>query len=219
MTPDLSLWIRDELETITTLFPDLSSQQKEQLAQLHPLYKEWNEKINVISRKDIDHVYKHHVLHSLSIAHFLPFPSGSVVVDVGTGGGFPAIPLAILFPDVEFHLVDSVGKKLTVARGVAEAIGLQNVSLYHTRCESLHLRCHYVVSRAAMAFPQLLSASRHLVALRPISTDMPNGLICLKGGNLVDELADYEKRLKQFDIEPWLQDEYFSTKKVIYLPL
>lgn len=219
MPLDLSPLAQEELNLLYSFFPSLSDLSRKQIEQLYGLYREWNQKINVVSRKDIDHIYKHHILHSLSIAHFFSFPSGSVVADVGTGGGFPAIPLAILFPEVHFHLIDSIKKKLFVAELVASSIGLTNISIHHARCEELRLSCHYVVSRAAMAFPKLLQSSAHLITPKPLHPQMPNGLVCLKGGDLTDELADYFPKIESHDIGEWTQDDYFVSKQVIYYPI
>lgn len=199
-------------------FPALSDQQKEQFAQLDELYREWNAKINVISRKDIDALYLHHVLHSLGIAKVIRFRPGTEIMDVGTGGGFPGIPLAILFPECHFHLVDSIGKKIKVATAVAEAIGLKNVTAVHRNVIEEKAKFDFVVSRAVMDTGELVKLVRKNIA-REQHNSLPNGLICLKGGDLQAELAPFKKKCDVWNLSDYFADEFFETKKVIYVAL
>lgn len=208
----------EELELLLTLHPHLSARQKEQVEALFPLYQDWNSKINTISRKDIEHLYLHHVLHSMCLTDMLHFRPGSRVADVGTGGGFPGIPLAILFPETTFDLIDSVGKKLIVVRDIAEKLGLNNVTTHHVRAEELKIKVDFVVSRAAMALPLLHKCSRHMIKKEGCHA-MPNGIICLKGGNLEEELKSYRKIVEVYDLEPHYPYEYYREKKIIYLPV
>ena len=206
------------MEEIRKYFTDLSERQIQQLAQLDALYRDWNAKINVISRKDIDHLYLHHVLHSMSIAKCLRFKAGSNIVDIGTGGGFPGIPLAILFPDSQFLLVDSVGKKLTVASAVAEAIGLDNVRFAHERMEDEKGLFDFAVSRAAMPMADLVKVCRKNIA-KTDRNALPNGLICLKGGDIQAEVKAFRSNLTEYQLSDWFADEWFQEKKLLYLPL
>lgn len=208
----------EQLSIIYKLFPSLSERQKSQLEQLEPLYRDWNSKINIISRKDIDNLYLHHVLHSLGITQMLHFVPETHVIDVGTGGGFPGIPLAILFPKVSFTLVDSIGKKIRVAESIAQSIGLTNVTCLHGRIEQLKLSCHFVVTRATMPLPELVPLVRNLFKLPNINA-LPNGVLALKGGNLEGEAAAYKRSVMIEDLYPYLPDEYFLEKKLLYLPL
>ena len=195
----------------------LTDSQAEQFAQLDVLYRDWNSKINVISRKDIDNLYEHHVLHSLAIAKFLPFQPGTTILDVGTGGGFPGIPLAILFPECQFLLIDSIGKKIKVASEIAKALGLANVVCKQERAEEEKQKFDFIVSRAVMPMPDLVKLVRKNIS--PIHRNaIPNGLIVLKGGDLKEELRPF----KEAEIIPctqWFKGEWFDTKQVIYLPL
>lgn len=195
----------------------LTDSQAEQFAQLDVLYRDWNSKINVISRKDIDNLYEHHVLHSLAIAKFLPFQPGTTILDVGTGGGFPGIPLAILFPECQFLLIDSIGKKIKVASEIAKALGLTNVVCKQERAEEEKQKFDFIVSRAVMPMPDLVKLVRKNISPTHRNA-IPNGLIVLKGGDLKEELRPF----KEAEIIPctqWFKGEWFNTKQVIYLPL
>jgi 16S rRNA (guanine527-N7)-methyltransferase len=196
----------------------LSPRQAEQFAQLDALYRDWNSKINVISRKDIDNLYEHHVLHSLAIAKLLPFQPGTTILDVGTGGGFPGIPLAILFPECEFVLIDSIGKKIRVASEVAQALGLTNVVCKQERAEEEKQKFDFVVSRAVMPLPDLVKLVRKNVSNKHKNA-VPNGLVVLKGGDLQAEIAPYQKNAEVTPCSQWFKGEWFETKQVIYLPL
>lgn len=196
----------------------LSPVQAQQFAALDGLYRDWNSKINVISRKDIDALYEHHVLHSLAIAKVLRFSAGSSILDVGTGGGFPGIPLAILFPECKFTLVDSVGKKIKVASEIAKALGLTNVECIQERVEDEKRKFDFVVSRAVMPLPDLVKLTRKNVK-REQANALPNGLIVLKGGELQSETAPFHNIVEVTPVSDFFQEEYFETKKVIYLPL
>lgn len=204
------------MKSITDYFK-LTDRQAEQFAQLDALYRDWNSKINVISRKDIDNLYEHHVLHSLAIAKLLPFQPGSTVMDVGTGGGFPGIPLAIMFPDCQFLLIDSIGKKIKVASEVAQALGLTNVVCKQERAEEEKQKFDFVVSRAVMPMPELVKLVRKNISNKQRNA-VPNGLVVLKGGDLKEELRPF----KEAEITPcsqFFKGEWFETKQVIYLPL
>lgn len=195
----------------------LTDRQAEQFAQLDVLYRDWNSKINVISRKDIDNLYEHHVLHSLAIAKFLPFQPGTTILDVGTGGGFPGIPLAILFPECQFLLIDSIRKKILVATEIAKALGLTNVLCKQERAEEEKQKFDFIVSRAVMPMPDLVKLVRKNISPTHRNA-IPNGLIVLKGGDLKEELRPF----KEAEIIPctqWFKGEWFNTKQVIYLPL
>ena len=204
------------MKLITDYFK-LTDRQAEQFAQLDALYRDWNSKINVISRKYIDNLYEHHVLHSLAIAKLLPFQPGSTVMDVGTGGGFPGIPLAIMFPDCQFLLIDSIGKKIKVASEVAQALGLTNVVCKQERAEEEKQKFDFVVSRAVMPMPELVKLVRKNIYNKQRNA-VPNGLVVLKGGDLKEELRPF----KEAEITPcsqFFKGEWFETKQVIYLPL
>ncbi len=195
----------------------LTDRQAEQFAQLDALYRDWNSKINVISRKDIDNLYEHHVLHSLAIAKLLPFQPGTTIMDVGTGGGFPGIPLAILFPECQFLLIDSIGKKIKVANEVAQALNLTNVVCKQERAEEEKQKFDFVVSRAVMPLPDLVKLVRKNISNHHINA-VPNGLVVLKGGDLKEELRPF----KEAEVTPCSQyfpGEWFETKQIIYLPL
>lgn len=195
----------------------LTDRQAEQFAQLDGLYRDWNSKINVISRKDIDNLYEHHVLHSLSIAKWLPFQPGTTIMDVGTGGGFPGIPLAILFPECQFLLIDSIGKKIKVASEVAQALGLTNVVCKQERAEEEKQKFDFVVSRAVMPLADLVKLVRKNVSNKHKNA-VPNGLIVLKGGDLKEELRPF-KKAEVYACSDWFKGEWFTTKQLIYLPL
>ena len=204
------------MKIITDYF-SLSDRQAEQFAQLDALYRDWNSKINVISRKDIDNLYEHHVLHSLAIAKLLPFQPGTTIMDVGTGGGFPGIPLAILFPECRFLLIDSIGKKIKVATEVASALGLENVVCKQERAEEEKQKFDFVVSRAVMPLPDLVRLVRKNISNKHHNA-VPNGLVVLKGGDLKEEIRPF----KEAEITPcstWFKGEWFETKQVIYLPI
>ena len=196
----------------------LTDTQEQQFAALDVLYRDWNSKINVISRKDIDNLYEHHVLHSLAIAKVLPFQPHTEILDVGTGGGFPGIPLAILFPECRFTLIDSIGKKIKVAQEVAKAVGLTNVECIQERAEEEKRKFDFVVSRAVMPLPDLVRLVQKNVSNKQRNA-VPNGLVVLKGGDLRDELRPFQKRAEVTEISTLFQGEWFLTKRVIYLPL
>lgn len=205
------------MEIILKYFPDITEKQKEQFAQLYDLYVDWNSKINVISRKDIENLYTHHVLHSLGIAKLITFREGSKIMDVGTGGGFPGIPLAILFPDSKFLLVDSIGKKvITVAGEIAKAIGLTNVECRHTRAQEVKEKFDFVVSRAVMPLPDLVQTVKKNISKEQRNV-LPNGLICLKGGDLQAEMKPFKKTAEADDLSMYFEEEFFETKKIVYV--
>ncbi|NVK05428.1 MAG: 16S rRNA (guanine(527)-N(7))-methyltransferase RsmG [Flavobacteriia bacterium] len=204
------------MEVIKTQFPELTSLQLSQLEKLEPLYKEWNSMINVISRKDTDNFYERHVLHSLGIAKVMSFKSGTKVLDVGTGGGFPGIPLAILFPEVHFTLVDSIGKKIKVVTAVVEELGLKNVVAIHGRAEKTPRGFDFVISRAVTRMPAFYSWIRGHFNAKSFN-DLKNGILYLKGGDLSEELADFPKAV-EYDLSQWFDGEFFETKKVVYVP-
>ena len=196
----------------------LTEHQEQQFAALDVLYRDWNSKINVISRKDIDNLYEHHVLHSLAIAKVLPFQPHTEILDVGTGGGFPGIPLAILFPECRFTLIDSIGKKIKVAQEVANALGLTNVECIQERAEEEKRKFDFVVSRAVMPLPDLVRLVQKNVSTKQRNA-VPNGLVVLKGGDLREELRPFQKREEITEISTLFRGEWFDTKRVIYLPL
>ena len=196
----------------------LTEHQEQQFAALDVLYRDWNSKINVISRKDIDNLYEHHVLHSLAIAKVLPFQPHTEILDVGTGGGFPGIPLAILFPECRFTLIDSIGKKIKVAQEVATALGLTNVECIQERAEEEKRKFDFVVSRAVMPLPDLVRLVQKNVSNKQRNA-VPNGLVVLKGGDLREELRPVQKRAEVTEISTLFRGEWFDTKRVIYLPL
>ena len=204
------------MELILKYFPDLTEEQKRQFAALYDLYTDWNSKINVISRKDIENLYEHHVLHSLGIAKVIRFKPGTKVMDLGTGGGFPGIPLAILFPEVQFHLVDSIGKKVRVATEVANAIGLKNVTFRHARAEEEKQLFDFVVSRAVMPLTDLLKIIRKNISPKQQNA-LPNGLICLKGGELERETMPVKNKTTMWNLKEFFGEEFFETKKVVYV--
>lgn len=204
------------MDIILKYFPRLTDRQKSQFEALYDLYADWNSKINVISRKDIGNLYEHHVLHSLAIVRLIHFQPGTRVMDLGTGGGFPGIPLAIMFPDCQFHLVDSIGKKIKVATEVASAVGLENVTLCHERAEEEKGLFDFVVSRAVMPLADLLKIVRKNIS-KEQKNAYPNGLICLKGGELQHEVMPFKKQAEVIALSDWFEEEYFTTKKVVYV--
>ena len=206
------------MEQIIKYFPQLSDVQRSQYAALMELYRDWNAKINVISRKDIDNLYEHHVLHSLAIAKAIGFKPGTEILDFGTGGGFPGIPLAIMFPECRFKLIDGTGKKILVATEVAKAIGLKNVVAEHLRGEDEKGKYDFVVSRAVMPLPDLLKIVRKNIS-KTQRNAMMNGVICLKGGNVDGEIHPFRRNAEVADISQWFQEEWFQEKNVIYVPV
>lgn len=206
------------MEEILKAFPSLTATQIEQFQALLPLYKEWNDKINVISRKDIDNLYAHHVLHSLAIAQYIRWKPGTQILDFGTGGGFPGIPLAIMFPECNFKMIDGTGKKIKVLNAVAQAIGLKNVEAVHLRGEEEKGKFDFVVSRAVMPLPDLVKIVRKNISTSQRNA-LPNGLICLKGGNLVAETQPFKNKVQLTPISQWFDNEWFNDKHLIYLPL
>lgn len=204
------------MDIILKYFPNITEKQKQQFAALYDLYADWNSKINVISRKDIENLYTHHVLHSLGIAKLIQFKDGSKIMDVGTGGGFPGVPLAILFPKCNFLLIDSIGKKIRVATEVSNAIGLENIQFRHCRAEEVKEQFDFVVSRAVMPLPDLVKIIRKNVS-KEQQNALPNGLICLKGGNLEGELKPFKKIAEADDLSMYFEEEYFKTKKIVYV--
>ncbi|SFT87596.1 16S rRNA (guanine527-N7)-methyltransferase [Lishizhenia tianjinensis] len=203
-------------QLILSYFPDLTQKQIEQFAALGDLYQEWNEKINVISRKDVDNFYERHVLHSLGIAKVIQFKKGTRLLDVGCGGGFPGIPLAILFPECEFHLVDSIGKKIKVVQEVAEAIGLTNLQATHARAEQIKDKYDFVISRAVTAMPKFLQWITNKFDKQDKNA-YPNGVFYLKGGDLKEEMKPVKRHTEYFDLADYFEGEFFETKKVVYV--
>lgn len=203
---------------ITKYFPDLTPHQVEQYTQLMDLYTHWNSQINVISRKDIDLLYERHVLHSLGIAKVTQFAPGSKIMDVGTGGGFPGIPLAIMFPEVDFLLVDSIGKKIKVVNEVAAGLGLKNVRTTHERAEKINEQFDFIVSRAVTEFPEFYSWIRNKVSKKN-KNEFENGILYLKGGDLKEELKSFRNRILLFELKNYFTEEFFDTKKVVYMAM
>ncbi|MDE6199947.1 MAG: 16S rRNA (guanine(527)-N(7))-methyltransferase RsmG [Muribaculaceae bacterium] len=204
---------------LTKYFPHLTTRQLEQYEMLGSLYPEWNEKINVISRKDIDNLYPNHILHSLAIAKFLEeLRDGTTLVDLGTGGGFPGIPLAIFYPACRFHLIDRIGKKIKVAQAVAEAVGLENVTFQHGDMGECHTKFDYVVSRAVMPLPDLVKITAGNVDRKNCVNKYPNGLVCLKGGDLAEEISDTRYPVMDVQLSEYFSEPFFETKSLIYVP-
>ena len=206
------------MNIITKYFTDITDVQRRQFEALYELYQDWNSKINVISRKDIDNLYEHHVLHSLAIAKTIKFKDDTDILDFGTGGGFPGIPLAILFPNCRFQLIDGTGKKIRVATEVANAIGLKNCTPVHKRGEEEKGKYDFVVSRAVMPLPDLERIVRKNISDKQRNS-MPNGIICLKGGYLEGEIQPFRKYVEVTEISQWFDEEWFKEKYVIYLPI
>lgn len=205
------------MDTILKYFPDITDTQRRQYASLYELYQDWNSKINVISRKDIDNLYEHHVLHSLAIAKALSFKDGTKIMDFGCGGGFPGIPLAIMFPQCSFKLIDGTGKKIKVCREVAAAIGLKNVVAEHLRGEDEKGKFDFIVSRAVMPLPDMMKIVRKNISKEQRNA-MPNGIVCLKGGDLQAEVSPFRRIVEQTDLSSYFDEEWFREKHLIYLP-
>lgn len=206
------------MNQILNYFPDLQPVQIEQFKQLQPLYTDWNEKINVISRKDIENLYERHVLHSLSIAKLIKFVNGTKIIDVGTGGGFPGIPLAIMFPNVGFHLIDSIGKKITVVKEVAKELGLNNVTAEQSRSENIKKKFDFVVSRAVTDIPQFIGFTQHLLSPRDRNS-IPNGILYLKGGDFRHELDKIKQYSEIYEITDFFKEEFFKEKRIVYIQI
>lgn len=206
------------MDSIIKYFPTITDEQRHRYEQLFELYKDWNSKINVISRKDIDNLYEHHVLHSLAIAKALRFKDGTKIMDFGCGGGFPGIPLAIMFPECQFKLIDGTGKKIRVCQEIASAIGLKNVVAEHLRGEDERGKFDFIVSRAVMPLPDMVKIVRKNVS-KGQHNAMPNGIFCLKGGNLQSEIHPFKNIVEQTDLSSFFNEEWFKEKHLIYLPI
>jgi len=206
------------MDSIIKYFPTITDEQRHQYEQLFELYKDWNSKINVISRKDIDNLYEHHVLHSLAIAKALRFKDGTKIMDFGCGGGFPGIPLAIMFPECQFKLIDGTGKKIRVCQEIASAIGLKSVVAEHLRGEDEKGKFDFIVSRAVMPLPDMVKIVRKNVSKEQHNA-MPNGIFCLKGGNLQSEIHPFRNIVEQTDLSSFFNEEWFKEKHLIYLPI
>ncbi len=204
------------MDIIQKYFPDMTDEQHRQYSMLQELYADWNAKINVISRKDIGNLYEHHVLHSLAIAKVIRFKAGSRVMDLGCGGGFPGVPLAIMFPDTTFHLVDSIGKKVRVAQAVSSAIGLKNVTLSHARGEEINTQYDFVVTRAVMSLVELMKCVRKNIG-KTQQNALPNGIIALKGGEIDCEIAPMRSLCTTWELSDYFDEPYFETKKVVHV--
>ncbi len=205
------------MEKILTYFPDLSTEQIEKFSSLKKLYEEWNEKINVISRKDMDDFHERHVLHSLGIAKIQPFVTGSKILDIGTGGGFPGIPLAIMFPEVHFHLADSIGKKIKVVQGVSQSLGLENVLAEQNRAENITGEFDFIVSRAVTGMDDFVKWTKNKIAKKQRHT-LKNGILYLKGGDLTEELQNFENATV-IHLSDYFAESFFETKKLVHIPL
>lgn len=206
------------MDIIKKYFPNLTPEQQQQFSTMLRLYPEWNERINVISRKDIENLEVNHILHSMALARFVQFVPGTTVMDLGTGGGFPGLPLAALFPQARFHLVDRVGKKLKVAQDIATQAGLSNVTFQHGDVLEVKGQFHFVVSRAVMPLPDMVKLVRRFISKDNINS-IPNGLLCLKGGSLEHELQPFKRDVLIDDIASYFKEDFFKTKKIVYLPL
>jgi 16S rRNA (guanine527-N7)-methyltransferase len=204
------------LSIISTYFPDITPHQQQQFAQLQELYEHWNAQINVISRKDIELLYERHVLHSLGIAKVMRFKPNTRIMDVGCGGGFPGIPLAILFPEASFYLVDSIGKKIKVVNEIAAALQLKNVRAEHKRAEEVKEKFEFIISRAVTEFPAFYRWVQNKISKEQFNA-LPNGILYLKGGDLAEEFKDFKKRVVFYDLKDYFKEEFFDTKKVVYL--
>lgn len=205
------------MDIILKYFPNLTEDQKEKFSRLKPLYEEWNEKINVISRKDMEHFYERHVLHSLGIAKVMEFQPGTKVLDIGTGGGFPGIPLAILFPDTHFHLVDSIGKKITVVKEVAKALKLSNVEAQQVRAEELVRKYDFIISRAVTRFANFYPWVKGKFKKEDFN-EFPNGILLLKGGDVDEEMEERQVSYVTYHLDDYFKEEFFDTKKVVFVP-
>ena len=203
---------------ILKYFPNLTPEQIVRFEKMDPLYRDWNGKINLISRKDIDSLYEKHILHSLAIAKIIDFRPGTKILDVGTGGGFPGIPLAILFPSCQFVLIDSIGKKIKVVQAVSEELGLKNVTAIHGRVEDVKEEFDFVISRAVTTFPSFVGLVKKNVSRKPQNA-LPNGIIYLKGGDIQEEIKDYKRNIEVTEIANFFNEPFFETKKVVYLPV
>ena len=206
------------IEILTKYFPDLTDQQLDQFGRLSSLYEEWNSQINVISRKDIDHLYERHVLHSLAIAKVIQFKPKTTILDVGTGGGFPGIPLAILFPETSFMLIDSISKKIKVVSEVASALNLRNVTAEYIRVENVNQKFDFVVSRAVTAFPRFVSMVRTKISSQS-NNDLSNGILYLKGGDFEEEIEPFRNQIQVYELQSFFQEEFFETKRLIHMTL
>ena len=206
------------MDILQKYFPDLTEEQNRQFLLLQSLYEEWNNKINVISRKDIDQLYERHVLHSLAIAKIIRFKNKTSILDVGTGGGFPGISLAILFPEYSFHLVDSIGKKINVVQEISLALNLKNITSEQIRAEKIKNQYDFIVSRAVTAFPAFYNWIRTKVK-HESKNELKNGILYLKGGKLDEELKDFKSRIRTFEISKFYSESFFETKKIIYMPI
>lgn len=206
------------MEIIEKYFPNIDNRQKEQFAKLDDLYKDWNQKINVVSRKDIDLLYERHILHSLAIAKIIKFRNKTSILDVGTGGGFPGIPLAILFPRAKFHLIDSIGKKIKVVNAVIQELELKNIRAEQKHSSELKGRFDFIVSRAVTAFPKFVELMQRKIKYKSFNS-MQNGILYLKGGDLEEELKDYQKQITLSPISNFFEEEFFETKFVVYYPM
>ena len=206
------------MDLIKKYFPEISDDQHILLQELAEVLTEWNEKINLISRKDIPFIFERHILHSLSLAKIIKFSSGTKILDVGTGGGFPGLPLAILFPEAEFTLVDSIGKKIMVVKDITEKLGLKNVITLNERAEKIKNRYHFIVSRAVTAFPEFFNLIRDKIARNNFNT-LKNGILYLKGGDFEKELQGFQKKIVIYDISEMFEEDFFQAKKIIYLPI
>jgi 16S rRNA (guanine527-N7)-methyltransferase len=204
------------MEVIQKYFPKLTDEQINHFSRLKDIYAEWNQQINVISRKDMANFYEHHVLHSLAIALFTKFTPGTTIVDVGTGGGFPGLPLAVMFPEVDFTLIDSIGKKIKVVKAVTETLHLKNVTALQTRAENFKGRYDFIVSRAVTTLPEFYKQTQHLVSLKQRNA-ITNGILYLKGGDLTNETNPFKNRISIFELSDYFEEPFFSTKKILHL--